>query len=389
MATIVDTFDSVEAVINEHRCIHKMKAVIRDCCGADSSRFINKIMARFIISSKTLGRESHSIIPEFSHKPSVEKFEQELIDQFKSVDIPRMRKELSEIRDEYLAKTYSDKGRVLDPRIEIRENTGETMIIEYEFPAKPGNAKGKGTGKGKAKVKGTRPFDVHMPVPIYEKLVALCEHSGKAAYKYIFCLWLRYNNTIMCGGRDSMHWCCSEDLFQILHEELHCKVELFASPINSHPDSLIYGSLFHDTDRHFGSMGNYAQLISEKRLTGIMQAHPPAIESIQHDFVSRAIAEMSLEDRPLGFLAFLVNWEDAAYYKLARDTTYCKRFIRASDYEQDLAEPYFTFYSPLFDEDIPIPENDRIIIVVFANKCLWEPSTLRNAIEENFPETTT
>lgn len=383
MATSVDTFNSTETVISGHFCLRKMKKVISDCCENASIKDINKIFARFIISSKTLGCDTHSVIPEFTHKESVQKFEKELIDKFHKVDIPRMRNELSDLKNEYIEKMQSDKGRF------SMKNNEDAVVIEYAFSSSKGSkgsksTKGTKSAPGKTFKKGV--FEADIPNHIFDKLAELCENKTNNI-KYIYCVWIRYID-ITCGGMDTMQWCCSEDIFSILINEFGCKVELFASPINCHPNMLVYGSLFHDTDRHFGSLGNYQGIIAEKRLSGLMYAHPPPIELLQNDFVARALAEMTLEDRPLGFFAMLAYWADSAYYINATKSQFCRRVILPSAYKkdhEDLAEAYFTSYSPIFNKDIPMAESDRAVIVILANDLLWQQQEFRDKLDEHFP----
>jgi len=342
-----------------------MKTIIKSFCENSTERGISKAFARFIISSKTLGNETHSVIPEFVHSETVRKFEQELKEISPNVDIPCMHEELLKTRDEYIQKMQSDKGRF------HVSNSKNEVIIEYGYDR---NKKSK--------------FTTEIPNHIYDKLTQQCENKIDAT-KYIFCAWVRYLD-IICGGMDATQWCCSEDIFMILINEFKCKIELFASPMNCHPNIIAYGSLFHDTDRHFGSLGNYQGIISEKRLSGIMHANPPPIEAVQNDFINRAIAEMSLEDRVLGFFAMLSYWSDAQYYKTATTSVFCRRVILSSMYQNDLdhvdlAEAYFTSFSPLLDKDIPMPSNDRAVIIILANETLWNQDRFQDLVAEHFP----
>jgi Phosphorylated CTD interacting factor 1 WW domain len=384
MSTVVDSFDSVEGVIASHYCLRKMKYVIKICCGATTDKEISKIFSRFVISCKTLGNETHSVVPEFSHKESAQKFEKDLIDKFRQVDIPRMRAELSEIRDEYLQKMHSDRGKFTVVH-EVDEITNvATHAIEYG--AKDVKPK-KGSGAGDVAPK--KALIAHIPDHIFDRLLERCENKSNIN-KYAYCVYLRYMD-VTCGSMDSSQWCCSEDIYNILINEFKCKVELFASPINCHPRMLVYGSLFHDTDRHFGSMGTYTRIISEKRLTGIMYAHPPAIELLLEDFVIRLTTELSLEDRPLGFFTILPYWSDAQYYKSLTTSAHCRRIIVASAYanslgHEDLSDAYFTCYSPLLNKDIPLSGGDRTVIVIMANDLLWKKDDFQSKLGEHFPE---
>jgi hypothetical protein len=175
-----------------------------------------------------------------------------------------------------------------------------------------------------------------------------------------------------------------------LTEDLECKVELFASPINRSTRIDIYGSLFHDTDSHFGSMGSYVGLMAEKRLKGFMQAHPPPIEIICDDFVDRAIVEMNAGDRPLGFVVALPMWKDTKFYKQAIENPHCRKVVMASKYLEDeeceeLAELYFTYYSPVSNKDVPMPKKDLSFIVVLANDLLYNSGGVRDVLDKNFP----
>jgi hypothetical protein len=375
----VESIDSIEAVVSDYYCVRKMVKVIKDHAGTDEGKDVSRILNRYIITSKSLGNDSHAIIPEFIHGESVEKFNSELLEKFPNINLEDLHTGLAEVRDIYLGKKHFDRGKLKHPKEERYTKASEdkehmVMIIDYEFT--PGKSKNS--------------FDARVPKHIYDKLVESCEEQSHV-HKYIYMTYMRYH-IITCGGKDPTQWACSEDIIDILSEELHCNIELFASPINRNPRIPLYGSLFHDTDHHFGSIGSYVGIIAEKRLSGFIQAHPPAIEMIIDDFTTRSLAEMQLEDRELGFVILLPYWKDSNFYRMLVESKYCRRTVLASDYLnsededlEELAEPYFTYYSPLLDEDIPLNEDrDISIIVVLANDTLWN-SEIQDIIDEHFP----
>jgi hypothetical protein len=355
-----------------------MKSIIKTCAGCKTDKDISRIFARFIITCKSIGIETHTVIPEFTNKESAQKFERDLIDKFKNVDIASMRTQLAATRDEFLPKLWVDKGK-----FKVRDD-GDHVIIEYEVPPK----RGPPGSKPQKPQKPQKPNEVRMPKKVYEKLQAQCDDKA-GAIKHIFCVYTRYSD-IVCGGMDAMQWSCSEDIYSILMSEFDCKVELFASPMNCHPNMRVYGSLFNDTDRQFGSFGTYRGIISEGRLTGLMHAFPPAIEAVQNDFIQRALSEMSLENRELGFFCMLAYWKDAEYYTSAIGSKYCRRTVLSSAYRNnsdyaDLAEAYFTLYSYIFDKDIPPAKEDHTIIVILANDALWARRGFSEKLDEHFP----
>lgn len=69
--------------------------------------------------------------------------------------------------------------------------------------------------------------------------------------------------------------------FLVLQEEFKLTAEIFSSPLNVHEDNCLY-SLFHDTDKSFGSLGNFfaesaEEFCSKWASGGCFECNPPFV----------------------------------------------------------------------------------------------------------------
>jgi len=127
----------------------------------------------------------------------------------------------------------------------------------------------------------------------------------------IFNLLCRYEALVAPG----YHAAIPEKVSNILKEELAVTHQLFASPFNCDPQ-IGYTSAYPDTDKYFGSKGNflkeYPQLFADG---GSFEANPPFLE--EHlALTSLIILETLKSDKPFSFVVVYPMWEDAIGYKL-------------------------------------------------------------------------
>jgi hypothetical protein len=150
----VDSIDSSEGVITDRYVFKKMVKAIEECAEVKDAKKIGRILSRFIITSKSLGIESHAFIPEFNHTASVHKFNEEIRERYPEINLRQMHEKLEGLRDHFIGKRTHDDGRLHKPREDTSERGDKEIVLVYEY-ATPmrGNVKGKENGKGSGKGK--------------------------------------------------------------------------------------------------------------------------------------------------------------------------------------------------------------------------------------------
>ena len=159
MISDVEFIDSVESVIGDFYCIAKMVGEIRrhipsiDPMDKSHDKEIKRILNRFVISSKSLGNDSSTSIPEFVHKPSVDHFNKELQERFPDIELESMHEALAQIRDNHFTKHPQNNGKLNHPKEvdddlqgvpDSWEDQKSFMVIEYVFS---GGVAGRGRGR--------------------------------------------------------------------------------------------------------------------------------------------------------------------------------------------------------------------------------------------------
>jgi len=164
------------------------------------------------------------------------------------------------------------------------------------------------------------------------------------------------------GGQQ---WNVPKNVYKLLVEKYGIEIEGFSSPINSQllPYGLPFCSLFYDTDKPFGSLGNaYDQDFIGKRIT----LNPPFILEIVEKTVSFAleIFERSIREKKETFIFMILPaWADADFYTslTADKRIYTYLFTKDSYYYEDSFtgfKIYATFDSYLCILNSSKPYND-------------------------------
>lgn len=150
-------------------------------------------------------------------------------------------------------------------------------------------------------------FSISIPLDIYNKLANLFEkHNPTRANmnECIFVAWLRYKS-ITFSSAEHYHWAI-EPKYVTLLREAGVKTELFASPLNCTFD--VYYSLFPDIDKYFGSRGTYIDAFEREELSGLVEANPPFIDSVELDLINRV--ETYIQKNPSTYFVLIVSKRD-------------------------------------------------------------------------------
>ena len=84
-----------------------------------------------------------------------------------------------------------------------------------------------------------------------------------------------------------------------------------------------YTSAYPDTDKYFGSKGNFFQVYKELfKKGGSFEANPPFLEEHMIILSSIIIEELKINENPLSFIVIYPFWEDAISYKMLLDSEY-------------------------------------------------------------------
>lgn len=172
--------------------------------------------------------------------------------------------------------------------------------------------------------------------------VASCEDVVIAAIRYA---------TIISGGQ---HWGLTQSHADDLYTTFGVRNEGFASPFNSRFAGKKGGkfcSLFPDTDKPFGSLGDFTKVNMLEHAGGWL-INPPFIENMLHMAAKKVIK--NLEEAKTDFQVFFLmpRWKDTGAYELLTGSKY-KRI------EHDLLKNEFEF---------ELPNSKRIVSTV---PCLY------------------
>jgi len=151
----------------------------------------------------------------------------------------------------------------------------------------------------------------------YKKLKLLYIGNPDDMIKHIFNLLCRYESLSSPGYHASI----PDDMAKLLRDELQVSHQLFASPFNC--DHMIsYTSAYPDTDKLFGSKGNFFQMYPQLfEHGGSFEANPPFLE--EHMAALSIIIERSLDKAvPLSFFVVYPSWTDAYSYRLLLNSRY-------------------------------------------------------------------
>lgn len=117
--------------------------------------------------------------------------------------------------------------------------------------------------------------------------------------------------------------------FQWLRDRVGVRAECFASPLNCWNER--FCSVARDTDRFFGSMGNFfsfdlSQTVSRLSAEhGSFEANPPFVESVMNDMAKRIQTILTtVQSIPLSFTVIVPAWTDCEGIELMTNTVFCR-----------------------------------------------------------------
>ena len=201
------------------------------------------------------------------------------------------------------------------------------------------------------------------------KLIKKLSLSGKVKYFNIIILicFLRYECVLSLG----QHWNFPFVWYEYLYNKINVRLEGFSSPFNSQllmaekniPNGTVhFGSLFYDTDKYFGSVGNIFDLDIQKITHNDeinISINPPFIESIMTKMVD-------LLNKWFGYgikLTIIIGvppWHDAEYMILLKNH---KHLV----YTNELFHNQF-YYENSNDPEVPrIKLKSSVVIFILSN----------------------
>jgi hypothetical protein len=164
------------------------------------------------------------------------------------------------------------------------------------------------------------------------RLYSLHTHPGCAVtdpvfLRRVFCVIARYE--LLSGSSDGYQMAFPDAGFQWLRRHVGVTAECFASPLNCWNDR--FCSVARDTDRFFGSMGNFFHFNGSSSLSssdgggGSFEANPPFVESIMDEMAAKIEDILSKETAlPFSFSVIVPAWTGC----LGIDIMTNSRFLR-------------------------------------------------------------
>jgi len=138
----------------------------------------------------------------------------------------------------------------------------------------------------------------------------------------LFCLLCRYDMLQGAGLQSSMHG----SVFDVLLQHYDCRLECFASPLNSRYER--FCSAFVDTDASFGSVGSFFDY--DFSVGGCFQANPPfATNFITCMYGTMDQALQSCKE-PLQFVVFVPAWKDTPGWNLLDESPFLTKHVSLS-----------------------------------------------------------
>jgi len=164
---------------------------------------------------------------------------------------------------------------------------------------------------------------------VYLSLKGIKFNINKLTYNKLYNLYNKNNNddnfsirlfNLLCRyytlSSPGYHAAIPEGLFNLLTKNLNINHELFASPFNCYSDLMNYCSAYYDTDKYFGSKGNFFSMYTDLfKDGGSFEANPPFLE--EHMIaLSKIITNVLKNDVPLSFVIIFPTWKDSIAYKM-------------------------------------------------------------------------
>lgn len=139
----------------------------------------------------------------------------------------------------------------------------------------------------------------------------------------LFCLLCRYDMLQGAGLQSSMYG----SVFDVLLQHYDCRLECFASPLNSRYER--FCSAFFDTDAPFGSVASFFDY-DFTREGGCYQANPPFATNFiekMYEIMERALKRC---EAPLMFVVFVPAWKETPGWNLLNDSPHLTKHVSLS-----------------------------------------------------------
>lgn len=166
-----------------------------------------------------------------------------------------------------------------------------------------------------------------LPVIVYNKLLrSLKIHYPFKSLNHSCYIWYTSMLYNLLDGK-GLQWSIPNQVMMILKNQLNCKTELFASPLNHSLEN--YYSLFQ-FDKLFGSRGNFFTAPNSDFKTGTFQVNPPFIDSLFTKTTVKILKLLKIADdnnSALTFIYIMPNWESFNTYNMAVESPYCIKTI--------------------------------------------------------------
>lgn len=141
----------------------------------------------------------------------------------------------------------------------------------------------------------------------------------------LFCLLQRYDSL----GNPGLQVSVPATVFTTLQDEFGVRHECFASPLNQALSS--YHSAFPDTDRFFGSRGDFFDLSSnEWAQGGSYQAYPPFTEEcmqMMSETVHHILEHNDKTGTATSFMVVVPCWTDERAHEMMRESRFLRKHI--------------------------------------------------------------
>lgn len=212
-----------------------------------------------------------------------------------------------------------------------------------------------------------------LPKKIYHKLVKnIDKDTLKLKYQDNY-IWLISTLYGLLDGH-GLQWAVPEKVMVLLHNQLGCDTELFASPINNYYRN--YYSIFQ-YDELFGSKGNFFNAPDSDFKSGSFQVNPPFIDSLFTKTTQKILRWLSIADsnnEDLTFVYIMPKWQEFVTYNMVVESPYCIKNI-------DLHADRHYYYAYTNDTYIKARFGTSVIILSTDNnigKCRIEKDIIKS-----------
>lgn len=167
------------------------------------------------------------------------------------------------------------------------------------------------------RISGSIQFPINLQISSQKMESLRKRYRGQSFENDLATLLLRYSD-VMDDRNANLHAAILSTVFAMLSQStLAISIEGFASPLNATLKD--YYSAFPDTDKVFGSYGNF---LKDKIVEGSYEVNPPFTEEVMDSMVSRI--ETLMQNGSYSFVIVLPNWVAAPSIENLKASRYLK-----------------------------------------------------------------